>query len=169
GFTHLFNAMTPMGSREPGVVGAALEDPASWCGVIVDGLHVHPATLRTALAAKPRGRIFLVTDAMPPVGGANPRFELGDLSIECRDGRCAASDGTLAGSALDMAGAVRNTVVMVGESLADAVRMASTCPADFLGLEDHGRIAPGCRADFAVLDEGLGVRETWIGGERFAR
>ncbi len=168
GFTHLFNAMTPMGSREPGVVGAALEDPASWCGVILDGFHVHPAALRVALSAKARGRIFLVTDAMPPVGGANTRFELGERAIECHDGRCATADGTLAGSALDMAAAIRNTVDMVGESPAEAVRMASAYPADFLGLNDHGRIAPGCRADFVLLGDDLDVRETWIGGERFA-
>ena len=169
GFTHLFNAMTPMGSREPGVVGAALAHHESWCGVIVDGLHVHPATLRVALAAKPRGKMFLVTDAMPPVGGARSQFRLGGRVIECHDGRCTTSDGTLAGSALDMASAVRNTVAMLQERLAEAVRMASTYPADFLGLDDRGRLAPGCRADFAVLDENLDVRETWIGGERSAQ
>ncbi len=168
GFTHLFNAMTPMGSREPGVIGAALSDPASWCGVIVDGLHVHPATLRVALAAKPRGKVFLVTDAMPPVGGASATFKLGERTIECRDDRCTTADGTLAGSVLDMAGAVRNTVTQIGEPLSEAVRMASTYPADFLGSNDRGRIAPGRRADFVVLDENLDVRETWIGGERFA-
>ena len=168
GFTHLFNAMTPMGSREPGVVGAALEDSASWCGVIVDGFHVHPAALRVALSAKPRGKVFLVTDAMPPVGGTNTRFELGDRTIECRGGRCATPDGTLAGSALDMATAIRNTMRMAGEPLMEAVRMASAYPADFLRLDDYGRIAPGCRADFAVLDDDLQVLETWIGGERFA-
>ncbi|HJU08291.1 MAG TPA: N-acetylglucosamine-6-phosphate deacetylase [Rhodanobacteraceae bacterium] len=168
GFTHLFNAMTPMGSREPGVVGAALSDPASWCGMIVDGFHVHPVTLRVALAAKARGKIFLVTDAMPPVGGANATFKLGDLTIECRDGRCTTGDGTLAGSSLDMAGAVRNAVTQIGIPLTDAVRMASTYPADFLGSNGRGRIAPGCRADLVVLDQNLDVRETWIGGERFA-
>ncbi len=168
GFTHLFNAMTPLGSREPGVVGAALEDPDSFCGVIMDGFHAHVATLRIALAAKPRGRIFLVTDAMPPVGGARTHFELGERIIDCRDGRCTTSDGTLAGSALDMATAVRNTVTQIGEPLAEAVRMATTYPADFLRSFDRGRIAPDCRADFVVLSENLEVRETWIGGERFA-
>lgn len=167
GFTHLFNAMTPLGSREPGVVGAALEDPNSFCGVIVDGFHAHPATLRVALAAKPRGKMFLVTDAMPPVGGVQTQFKLGEHVIECRGGRCATAHGTLAGSALDMATAVRNTVAQIGEPLAEAARMASTWAADFLRLDDHGRIAPGCRADFAVLDENLIVRETWIGGARF--
>ena len=167
GFTHLFNAMTPMQAREPGVVGAALEDHESGCGVIVDGFHAHPATLRVALAAKPRGKMFLVSDAMPPVGGVQSHFRLGDRTIECRDGRCATDDGTLAGSALDMSAAVRNAVGLLGVPLAEAVRMATTYPANFLGLGNElGRIAPGCRADFAVLDANLEVRETWIGGER---
>jgi N-acetylglucosamine-6-phosphate deacetylase len=167
GFTHLFNAMTPLQSREPGVVGAALEDAASWCGLIVDGYHVHPAALRIALAAKPRGKLFLVTDAMPPVGSDRDTFELNCETITCRDGRCVNAQGTLAGSALDMAAAVRNTVAQTGVDVAEALRMASTYPADFLGLDaTHGRIAAGCRADFVVLDAALEVRETWIGGRR---
>jgi len=165
GFTHLFNAMTPLQSREPGVVGAALEDRASWCGVIVDGFHLHPAALRVALAAKPRGKVFLVTDAMPPVGSGSETFELNGETITCRDGRCVNAQGTLAGSALDMAAAMRNTLAQAGVDLPEALRMASTYPADFLGLDTtHGRIAPGCRADFVVLDDALSVRQTWIGG-----
>jgi len=167
GFTHLFNAMTPLQSREPGVVGAALEDGASWCGVIVDGFHVHPAVLRIALAAKRRGKVFLVTDAMPPVGSDQDTFVLNGETITCRDGRCVNALGTLAGSALDMASAVRNTIEQAGVEAAEALRMASTYPADFLGLSTtHGRIAADCRADFVVLDEGLHVRQTWIGGIR---
>lgn len=165
GFTHLYNAMSPLTSREPGVVGAALDDDASWCGLIVDGFHAHPAAFRIALAVKPRGKCFLVTDAMPPVGAALETFALGHTIITCQDGRCTNADGTLAGSALDMASAVRNTVQTLGVPLDEAVRMASTYPADFLGLStSHGRIAAGCRADFVVLDATLHVRETWIGG-----
>lgn len=165
GFTHLFNAMTPLGSREPGAVGAALDDAASWCGLIVDGHHVHPATLRAAIRAKAPGKMILVTDAMPPVGGASPGFRLGGQTAVCRDGICLTPDGTLAGSCLDMAGAVRNSVELLGLSLGEAVRMASTYPAAFLGLEaTHGRIAAGCRADFVIADDALRVRQTWIGG-----
>ena len=109
GVTHLFNAMTPMNSREPGAVGAALENADAWCGLIVDGYHVHDATLRVAIAARPRGKMMLVTDAMPPVGGEREDFELYGVTMTCRDGQCTTADGTLAGSALDMAGAVRNT------------------------------------------------------------
>ena len=165
GFTHLFNAMTPFGSREPGVVGAALEDPNSWCGLIVDGHHVHPASLRVAIAAKPRGKMLLVTDAMPPVGSDYPDFVLNGEIITIQDGICQTAQGVLAGSALDMAGAVRNTVQLLGLPLDEAVRMASTYPADFLGLgASHGRIAAGYRADLVLLDDDYRVQQSWIGG-----
>ncbi|HEY0629468.1 MAG TPA: N-acetylglucosamine-6-phosphate deacetylase, partial [Sphingomicrobium sp.] len=110
GFTHLFNAMTQLGSREPGAVGAALDNRSSWCGLIVDGHHVHPASLRIALAAKGADRLSLVTDAMPTVGSDQRFFELAGQRIECDGDRCTASDGTLAGSNLNMAAAVRNAM-----------------------------------------------------------
>jgi len=165
GFTHLFNAMSPLTSRAPGVVGAALDDPDSWCGVIVDGHHVDAASLRIALRAKPRGKLFLVTDAMPPVGAGNPSFVLDGETITARDGICQTAAGTLAGSALSMIDAVRNTVEMLGVPLEEAARMASTYPADFLGLgATHGRIEAGFHADFTVVDRDLRLTETWIGG-----
>lgn len=165
GFTHLFNAMTPLGSREPGVVGAALDDADSWCGVIVDGRHVHPASLRVALRAKPRGRMLLVTDAMPPVGAADAQFVLNGETIVVKDGVCQTAAGVLAGSALDMASAVRNVVALLGLPLDEAARMASTYPADFLGLSaSHGRIAAGQHADLVALDADLQVRRVWVAG-----
>ena len=165
GFTHLFNAMSPLTSRAPGAVGAALDDPDSWCGVIVDGHHVDAASLRIALRAKPRGKLFLVTDAMPPVGAGNPAFVLDGETITARDGICQTAAGTLAGSALSMIDAVRNTVEMLGVPLEEAARMASTYPADFLGLgATHGRIEAGFHADFTVVDRDLRLTETWIGG-----
>ena len=166
GFTHLFNAMTPLGSREPGVVGAALDDAGSWCGIIVDGHHVHPTSLRNAIAAKPRGKTLLVTDAMPPVGADSPEYVLNGETIVVKDGICQTANGVLAGSALDMATAVRNSVAMLGLPLDEAVRMASTYPADFLGLgSSHGRIAVGCRADLVAMDAGCRVQQSWIGGK----
>ena len=166
GFTHLYNAMSPLLGREPGAVGAALEDEGSWCGVIVDGVHVHPASLRVALAAKPRGKVFLVTDAMPMVGSDDPAFDLYGETITAVDGVVRNAAGSLAGSALDMASAVRNSVRLLGLPLDEAARMASTYPAEFLGLGDtHGRIAPGWRADLVALDADLRVIGTWIGGE----
>jgi N-acetylglucosamine-6-phosphate deacetylase len=167
GFTHLYNAMSPLTGREPGVVGAALDDRESWCGIIADGVHVHPASLRVAIAAKPRGKIFLVTDAMPPVGADDPSYELYGEVITARDGVVRNAAGVLAGSALDMATAVRNSVSMLKVSLEEAARMASTYPAEFLGIGDrYGRIAPGHRADFVALDAQLQVVATWIDGRR---
>ncbi|MGR0183743.1 N-acetylglucosamine-6-phosphate deacetylase [Azospirillum aestuarii] len=177
GVTHLFNAMSPLGSREPGMVGAALEEDGVWCGIIVDGHHVHDASVRLAWKAKARGRLFLVTDAMPPVGATQPGatepgatqpggFQLYGEDIRVEDGRCVTADGTLAGSALDMATAVRNAVERVGIPLDEALRMASAYPADFMGMAARrGRIRPGLAADLVHLDERLRVRATWISGK----
>ncbi|WP_149196377.1 N-acetylglucosamine-6-phosphate deacetylase [Luteimonas suaedae] len=166
GFTHLYNAMTPLQGRAPGAVGAALEDRDSWCGIILDGVHAHPASLRLAVAAKPRGKVFLVTDAMPPVGSDDPSYALYGERITVVDGVCRNAAGALAGSALDMATAVRNAVHLLGLPLDEAARMASTYPAQCLELEaSHGRIAPGCRADLVLLDAELQVARTWIGGK----
>jgi len=149
GVTHLFNAMTPLHHRQPGAVGAALSDPDCWCGIIVDGHHVHPAALKIALACKRHDRFMLVTGAR----------------ISVRGGRCVDEAGTLAGSALDMASAVRNSVDLLDLPLEEAARMASTWPAEFLGLgHELGRIAPGYRARMVALDERLHVRTTWIDG-----
>ena len=165
GFTHLYNAMSPLQGREPGAVGAALEDDGCWCGVIADGVHVHPASLRVALAAKPRGKVFLVTDAMPMVGSDDPAFDLYGETITAVDGVVRNAAGSLAGSALDMATAVRNSVRLVGVPLEEAARMASTYPAEFLGLGGElGRIAPGYRADLVWLDAGIRVQGSWIAG-----
>lgn len=165
GFTHLFNAMTPLEARAPGAVGAAIEDPESWCGLIVDGHHVHPASLRIAMAAKPGGRFFLVTDAMSTVGGGARTFMLGGTPVTARDGKLTGPDGTLAGSDLDMASAVRNAESMIGIARAKAVALATANPARFLGMESRrGRIAPGLAADLVHVDAGLRVRRTWIGG-----
>jgi len=166
GFTHLYNAMPPLQGRAPGVVGAALEDARSWCGIIVDGVHVHPASLRVALAAKPRGKVILVTDAMPMVGAEESSFTLYGEVMTALDGVVRNAAGSLAGSALDMAAAVRNAVTLLGVPLAEAARMASTYPAQWIGLGgQHGRIAPGWRADLVLLDAALAVQATWIGGQ----
>ncbi|MGD8174738.1 N-acetylglucosamine-6-phosphate deacetylase [Marinimicrobium sp. ARAG 43.8] len=165
-FTHLFNAMTPMSSREPGVVGAALEDPESWCGLIVDGYHVHATTLKVAVAAKAPGKMILVTDAMPTVGAEDKRFVLKGEEIRAENGRCASADGTLAGSDLDMLSAVRNTVESVGLPLAEALRMASLYPAQMIGRGNElGRLASGYRANLLAVDEQLHLHHSWIDGQ----
>lgn len=166
GVTHLFNAMTPLTGREPGAVGAALDDRDSWCGLIVDGHHVHPASLRTAIRAKPAGKMFLVTDAMPSVGGDCDEYMLAGQRVRVRDGKAVNEAGALAGSALDMVTAVRNTVELIGLDLAEAVRMASRYPAEFLGLgHRHGRIAAGYAADLVCMDANWQIRQSWIAGE----
>ncbi|WP_115001935.1 N-acetylglucosamine-6-phosphate deacetylase [Xanthomonas campestris] len=167
GFTHLYNAMSPLAGREPNAVGAALEDPAVWCGVIVDGVHVHPASLRVALAAKPRSKLLLVTDAMPMVGADSPSFDLYGETITAIDGVVRNAAGALAGSALDMATAVRNSVQWLGVDLAEAARMASTYPARCIGLGERlGRIAPGYQADLVLVDADVQVLATWVAGQR---
>jgi len=166
GVTHLFNAMSPLHHREPGAAGAALADPDCWCGLIVDGQHVHPAVLKIALAAKRADRFMLVTDAMPSVGSDRDSFMLHGRRVHVKDGICVDEAGTLAGSSIDMATSVRNCVQMLGLPLERAARMASTYPAQFLGLEgDMGRIAAGQRANLVALDAKLRVRTTWIDGE----
>lgn len=164
GFTHLFNAMSQLSGRAPGVVGAAL-DGRSWCGIIVDGFHVHPASLRIALSAKGPDNLVLVTDAMPTVGSDKTEFMLGDRLIRVEGGRCVAKDGTLAGSNLNMAKAVANAREQLRIDLEVAVRMATKNPARALGLEKvTGAIRPGLRADLVLLDaDGRAVR-TWISG-----
>ncbi|MDG4721657.1 MULTISPECIES: N-acetylglucosamine-6-phosphate deacetylase [Thalassospira] len=165
GFTHLFNAMSPLTHREPGVAGAAMADDNTWCGLIVDGYHVHPAAVKIAVTAKATGKIMLVTDAMPTVGAADKRFVLGGEEIIATDGRCALADGTLAGSDLDMISAVKNCVEMIGIELGEALRMASLYPAEFMKLDDKmGRIAPGYQADIILFDDSYQVTRNWING-----
>jgi N-acetylglucosamine-6-phosphate deacetylase len=171
GFTHLFNAMTPFTSREPGMVGAALNDVASWCGIIADLHHVHPASLAVALRAKPSDHLFLVTDAMSTVGLDQKSFMLGGTKITASGGRLTGPDGTLAGSDLDMASAVRNMIAAVKVTPEAAVAMASTAPARVLGMERiRGRIAPGLAADLVHVNRTAGdattVLAAWIDGVR---
>ncbi len=165
GFTHLFNAMSQLTGREPGTVGAALEDQRSWCGIIVDGEHTDPVVLRIALRCKPPDRFMLVTDAMPSVGTNQASFELQGRRITVRGHTCVDEEGRLAGSNIDMASCVRNAVAMLGVPLPQAVLMASQAPAEFLGVaREYGRIAAGQRANLVLADDELNVRETWIDG-----
>jgi N-acetylglucosamine-6-phosphate deacetylase len=165
GFTHIFNAMSPLMSRAPGAVGAALDDDRTIAGIIVDGHHLHPATVRIALRAKGPDRLMLVTDAMPSVGAAKADFILQGRRIHEEGGLLRDDQGVLAGSSLDMASAVRNLMVQTGLPLRAAVSMASAVPARFLRLADEtGTIAAGLRADLILVDEDLTLVRSWIGG-----
>jgi N-acetylglucosamine-6-phosphate deacetylase len=165
-FTHLFNAMSQMNGREPGMVGAALADPDSFCGLIADGYHVHDATMKVALAAKLRNRIMLITDAMPTAAGGPGSFALQGRAVHLVNGKLVLDDGTLAGSNLTMDEAVRYCVERLGVSLEDALHMASLNPAAFL-RRDHelGRIKFGYLASLVHLSDNLQVLETWIDGK----
>lgn len=165
GFTHLFNAMSPFTSREPGMVGAALLNDQAVCGLIVDGHHVDYASCRLALKTKPTGTVLLVTDAMSVVGSKIDRFAFFDREIIKEGTRLTSTTGELAGSALDMASAVRNTYQNLAQPLTEALKMASLYPAKYLGLNHKiGQLSIGAQANFIALDEALFVTESWVLG-----
>ncbi|HNP37167.1 MAG TPA: N-acetylglucosamine-6-phosphate deacetylase [Woeseiaceae bacterium] len=167
GFTHLFNAMTGMQSREPGMVGAALEDETSFFGIIADGYHVHPAMFAVAVAAKATGKAVLVSDAMPSVGSTSKNFDLFGVPVRAEDGRCVTPEGRLAGSDIGLISAVRNACRFARIDQYEALRMASTYAAQAIRLDNElGYIRPGYRANLIELDDTLDVRRSWIDGER---
>lgn len=167
GVTHLFNAMSPLHHRDLGVVGAALESDELWCGLIVDGAHVHPGAVRIARRVVPADRLMLVTDAMPSVGAVRKDFVLQGKAIRVDGGIPLGPDGQLAGSDLDMAQAVRNLVSWTSATVPEASAMASANPSAFLGLSgDRGTLEVGRTADWVWLDADLRPRATWIGGRR---
>ncbi len=170
GVTHLFNAMSQLGHRTPGLAGAAIDHPAVWCGIIADGHHVDPKALRTALRAKRgEGKLFFVTDAMSLVGSTEDSFTLNGRTVRRETGafcsRLVLSDGTLAGSDVDMASAIRYGLTYLDLSLSEALRMATLYPARFLKLDDRGRLAPGLRADLVHMSDRIKVNQTWISGD----
>lgn len=166
GFTHLYNAMRPLTGRDPGVVGAALADRESWCGIIADGHHVHPLSIAVALAAKPAGKLYLVTDAMATVGSEKKSFEIYGETITEQGGRLINAEGRLAGSAIGMIDGVRVCVEDVGVSLEEALRMASLYPAQMIRHSDSlGRIRSGYRADLVHFTDTFKVTQTWLAGQ----
>ncbi len=166
GITHLFNAMPPMVQRVPGLVGAALDDPRPWCGLIVDGVHVAPAVLRIALKARGTARMMLVTDAMSSVGALDKDFVLQGRAIRVADGICSYEDGTLAGSDLDMAQAAANAMAMLGLDPVTVAQLAAANPAAFLGLsQERGALAVGLRADWVQLSTAMAPVATFVGGK----
>jgi N-acetylglucosamine-6-phosphate deacetylase len=170
GVTHLFNAMSQLGHRMPGLVGAAIDHPSAWCGIIADGHHVDPRALRMALRAKRgEGKLFFVTDAMSLVGSDKQSFTLNGRTVYRKEGgfcsRVVLADGTLAGSDVDMASTIRYGVGMLELSLAEALRMATSYPARFLRLADRGHFAPGACADLVHINDSIEVTATWMAGQ----
>jgi N-acetylglucosamine-6-phosphate deacetylase len=163
--THLFNAMSQLSAREPGLVGAALQDGRLFAGIICDGVHVDGISLRVAFRCKGRDRLMLITDAMPLVGTRDPGFLLNGTPIALHENRLTSPDGTLAGAHLTMIEAVRNATALLDIPLVDALIMASRTPARFLGLDSElGLIAPGYRADLVAFNTKFEVIQTWVAG-----
>ena len=163
--THLYNAMSPLGQREPGLMGALLVSPVP-VGLITDGVHSHPAMVKVAYRCKGADGIAIVTDAMEAMGMAPGIYRLGDRSVIVDSSTARLADGTLAGSILTMDAGVRNMVEFSGCMQVEALAMASATPARILGLARKGRIAAGCDADLTILDGTGRVAETWARGER---
>jgi len=167
GFTHLYNAMSTLQGREPGVLGAAFINDHTSCGLIVDGHHVDYTSCKIALKNKPKGKLFLVTDAMPPVGCDEQEFELFNRKVKLENGKLTLPNGGLAGSALNMATGVRNIHQHLGLELNEAIRMASLYPAQYLNkAQQLGSLTVGKQADMVVLNNDLQVQSTWIAGKK---
>jgi len=167
GFTHLFNAMSPIQGREPGVTGCALLNDQASCGIIIDGHHVDYASVKLALKTKPTGKVFLVSDAMSTIGTDQTEFSFFDRTIYLKDGRLTSTTGELAGAALDMAQAVENTHLGLGLPLDESIRMATQYPADYINQGDiRGALTIEHQADFVVLNDDFKVQATWIAGQR---
>ena len=164
--THLYNAMSQLGHRQPGLVGAALADPGIFCGFIADGHHVHETAARAAFNAKGADGIALISDAMPPAAGGPKLSRLEGRRVTQIGTRLTLDDGTLAGAAITLMDAVRYATRTLGIDLADALKMATLTPARLLRVDDRiGRLKPGYRADLVHLGGDLSVRGTWIGGQ----
>jgi N-acetylglucosamine-6-phosphate deacetylase len=167
GFTHLYNAMSPLQSREAGMVGAALLDSSSYCGLIVDNEHVDITSCQLAIKCKTPERIMLVTDAMSHVGSEQIELQFAGMTIHRQGNKLTIEGGRLAGSTLDMASAVRNSVNTLHCSIQNALKMASTTPATFLGLQQKkGYLAAGYDADWVVLTDQYFVSATYIAGQQ---
>jgi len=167
GFTHLFNAMSPHTGRAPGTVGAALESKTTYCGIIVDGHHVHDGSIRLAFDTKPKGKLFLVSDSMSTVGSSQKSFTIYGEEIFEENGALVNKEGNLAGSAIGMIDAVRISVTEVGLPFDETLRMASLYPAQYMQLDNNlGKIKSGYRADLVHFDDNFCVKHTWVAGDQ---
>ena len=163
-FTHLFNAMRPLNHRDPGVIAAALAPSPAFAAIIPDAVHVHPAMLRLAVAARGKDGIILVTDKVALAQTSGVEKNVGRARAAIRDGAARLADGTLAGSIISMLDGVRVMIEKVGVSIGDAAVMAATNPARLVGANDRGRIDVSARADLIVLSPALELKSVHIGG-----
>ncbi len=163
--THLFNAMSPLHHRDPGLPGAAMAHLRPHCGMVADGRHVHPEMVRLAFDRLGPDRMYLVTDAMAAAGMCEGEYELAGRTVSMKDGIPRLEDGTLAGSVLTMDEALRNVLEFTGCPLPEAVHMATATPADLIGAGGKGRLAAGCDADVVALSADLRVEASWVGGK----
>ncbi|HSZ22030.1 MAG TPA: N-acetylglucosamine-6-phosphate deacetylase [Candidatus Sulfotelmatobacter sp.] len=163
-FTHLFNAMRPLNHRDPGVIAAALAPSPAFAAIISDAIHVHPAMLRLAVAARGKDGIILVTDKVALAQTTGIEKNVGRARAAIRDGAARLADGTLAGSIISMLEGVRVMIEKAGVGIGDAAVMAATNPAKLVGANDRGRIDVGARADLIVLSPALELKSVHIGG-----
>jgi len=170
GFTHLFNAMSQISAREPGVVGSALHFENTFASIIVDLHHVHPSLIQLAYQLKPSGKLFFISDSMATINHGKPSFELYDEVVNESDGRLVNSEGKLAGSSITQIDAVKNAYQKCNIPLNQALAMASRYPAEYLGIENHlGSLKPGYRADLVHFDSNFKVHNTWVSGKQINR
>ena len=170
GFTHLFNAMSQISAREPGVVGAALHFENTFASIIVDLHHVHPSLIQLAYQLKPKGKLFFISDSMATIHHGKPSFELYDEVVNESDGRLVNSEGKLAGSSITQIDAVKNAYQKCNIPLNQALAMASRYPAKYLGIANHlGSLKPGYRADLVHFDSNFKVHNTWVSGKQINR
>jgi len=163
--THTFNGMTGLHHREPGAAGAVLTDERIYAEIIADGIHLHPAVVKLVVRAKGTGRTILVTDAIRAAGLKDGEYDLGGQIVQVRDGIARTSRGSLAGSTLALDAALRNVMRFAGLTIHDALKMATTTPAEALGLSSRkGIIRPGADADLALVDPDLNVQATIVNG-----
>ena len=170
GFTHLFNAMSQISAREPGVVGSALHFENTFASIIVDLHHVHPSLIQLAYQLKPKGKLFFISDSMATINHGKPSFELYDEVVNESDGRLVNSEGKLAGSSITQIDAVKNAYQKCNIPLNQALAMASRYPAEYLGIANHlGSLKPGYRADLVHFDSNFKVRNAWVSGKQIKK
>ncbi len=165
--THLYNAMSPLGHREPGMVGAVLTQHDAYAGLIADGVHVHKAAIKTALAMKSGpGKLFAVSDAMATTGSDIKEFELDGRTISRKNARLELSDGTLAGADTDLYSSFNYLVEKVGVDRSEAIRMVSSYPSACVGAMDYlGSLIPGHAANLIYIDQEARLMQVWVDGQ----